>query len=70
MSKHTAHRPGAFKQVNKSHKTGRHRSKGAINNEVKGNILNIFFNISNNNNNACINKNVDILNFTNISLLV
>ncbi|XP_043462777.1 pre-rRNA-processing protein TSR1 homolog [Leptopilina heterotoma] len=38
MSKHTAHRPGAFKQVNKTHKTGRHRSKGAINNEVKGKV--------------------------------
>ncbi|XP_043497043.1 pre-rRNA-processing protein TSR1 homolog isoform X1 [Polistes fuscatus] len=30
------HRPGAFKQINKVHKTGRHRSKGVINNEVKG----------------------------------
>ncbi|XP_014601406.1 PREDICTED: pre-rRNA-processing protein TSR1 homolog isoform X2 [Polistes canadensis] len=30
------HRPGAFKQTNKAHKTGRHRSKGVINNEVKG----------------------------------
>lgn len=24
------HRPGAFKQQNKTHKTGRHRSKGSI----------------------------------------
>ncbi|XP_051167927.1 pre-rRNA-processing protein TSR1 homolog isoform X1 [Leptopilina boulardi] len=38
MSKHNAHRPGAFKQVNKTHKTGRHRSKGAISNEVKGKV--------------------------------
>ncbi|KAI4478605.1 hypothetical protein M0802_014454 [Mischocyttarus mexicanus] len=30
------HRPGVFKQTNKVHKTGRHRSKGVINNEVKG----------------------------------
>ncbi|XP_033213769.1 pre-rRNA-processing protein TSR1 homolog [Belonocnema kinseyi] len=36
--KQDAHRPGAFKQVNKSHKTGRHRSKGAINSEVKGKV--------------------------------
>lgn len=31
-----AHRAGALKQKNKSHKTGRHRSKGAIDNEQKG----------------------------------
>lgn len=30
------HRAGALKQKNKSHKTGRHRSKGAIDNEQKG----------------------------------
>lgn len=30
------HRAGALKQTNKSHKTGRHRSKGAIDNELKG----------------------------------
>lgn len=29
-----AHRAGALKQTNKTHKTGRHRSKGAI--ELKG----------------------------------
>lgn len=34
--KQETHRPGAFKQVNKSHKTGRHRSKGSISAEVKG----------------------------------
>lgn len=33
-----AHRSGALKQSNKSHKTGRHRSKGAIDNEQKGEI--------------------------------
>ncbi|XP_031632589.1 pre-rRNA-processing protein TSR1 homolog [Contarinia nasturtii] len=31
-----AHRAGALKQKNKVHKTGRHRSKGAIDNELKG----------------------------------
>lgn len=31
------HRPGAFKQVNKSHKHGRHRSKGALDVISKGN---------------------------------
>lgn len=31
-----AHRAGALKQKNKAHKTGRHRSKGAIDNELKG----------------------------------
>lgn len=35
-----AHRSGALKQSNKSHKTGRHRSKGAIDNEQKGIALN------------------------------
>lgn len=30
------HRAGALKQTNKAHKTGRHRSKGAIDNESKG----------------------------------
>ena len=30
------HRPGALKQQNKAHKHGRHRSKGAIDNAVKG----------------------------------
>lgn len=31
-----AHRSGSLKQTNKSHKTGRHRSKGAIDNALKG----------------------------------
>lgn len=31
-----AHRSGALKQTNKHHKTGRHRSKGAIDNDQKG----------------------------------
>lgn len=30
------HRAGSFKQVNKAHKTGRHRSKGAIDKDQKG----------------------------------
>lgn len=32
------HRAGALKQKNKGHKTGRHRSKGQIDNEQKGNM--------------------------------
>lgn len=32
------HRPGAFKQANKLHKTGRHRSKSSISSEVKGKV--------------------------------
>lgn len=34
--KQEIHRPGALKQTNKQHKTGRHRSKSVINNELKG----------------------------------
>lgn len=30
IDKGIAHRPGAFKQSNKEHKHGRHRSKGAL----------------------------------------
>lgn len=30
------HRAGAFKQVNKSHKHGRHKSKGALDTAAKG----------------------------------
>lgn len=36
MNKQETHRPGVLKQSNKPHKTGRHRSKSAVNNEVKG----------------------------------
>ncbi|XP_039965431.1 pre-rRNA-processing protein TSR1 homolog [Bactrocera tryoni] len=32
------HRPGPLKQTNKAHKTGRHRSKGAIENALKGRV--------------------------------
>ena len=32
------HRAGLLKQQNKSHKTGRHRSKGQIHKEAKGNL--------------------------------
>ncbi|KAL0126341.1 hypothetical protein PUN28_005023 [Cardiocondyla obscurior] len=35
-AKQETHRPGALKQSNKQHKTGRHRSKGAIQNAIKG----------------------------------
>ncbi|KMQ92533.1 pre-rrna-processing protein tsr1-like protein [Lasius niger] len=34
--KQETHRPGALKQSNKQHKTGRHRSKSAVNKELKG----------------------------------
>lgn len=33
-----SHRPGSLKQTNKPHKTGRHRSKGAIENALKGKV--------------------------------
>lgn len=32
------HRAGPLKQTNKTHKTGRHRSKGSISNAVKGRV--------------------------------
>lgn len=31
-----AHRPGALKQQNKSHKHGKHKSKGQLDKETKG----------------------------------
>ena len=36
------HRPGALKQTNKTHKTGKHRSKGEIDNLNKGINLSRF----------------------------
>ena len=33
-----AHRPGAFKQSNKGHNTGRHRSKGSVEKENRGRV--------------------------------
>ena len=38
METQIRHRPGAFKQPNKTHKTGRHRSKGEILNSNKGKV--------------------------------
>ncbi|XP_012255079.2 pre-rRNA-processing protein TSR1 homolog isoform X2 [Athalia rosae] len=38
IEKQDRHRSGVFKQSNKLHKTGRHRSKGSIDNEVKGKV--------------------------------
>ncbi|KAJ8930714.1 hypothetical protein NQ314_016479 [Rhamnusium bicolor] len=38
VEKGIAHRPGPFKQSNKNHKHGRHRSKGSINISAKGKI--------------------------------
>ncbi|KAK9294994.1 hypothetical protein QLX08_010567 [Tetragonisca angustula] len=38
ITKQEVHRPGTFKQINKPHKTGRHRSKGSISNDVKGKV--------------------------------
>ena len=40
------HRPGIFKQSNKTHKTGRHRSKGLIHKDTKGRFVNsLSFNL-------------------------
>lgn len=36
------HRAGVFKQQNKTHKTGRHRSKGSLETANKGKITHIF----------------------------
>ncbi|XP_076269355.1 tsr1 ribosome assembly factor [Rhynchophorus ferrugineus] len=38
IEKGQAHRPGAFKQSNKEHKHGRHRSKGSISIATKGKV--------------------------------
>lgn len=35
---HASHRPGLLKQQNKSHKTGRHRSKSEIDKTNKGKV--------------------------------
>jgi hypothetical protein len=36
FDKQEVHRAGVFKKANKSHKTGRHRSKGSIANDNQG----------------------------------
>jgi len=36
MAETVKHRAGIFKQSNKAHKTGRHRSKGLIDKDTKG----------------------------------
>ena len=36
MTKAASHREGVWKQSNKLHKTGQHRSKGAVKNAVQG----------------------------------
>ena len=38
MAPGVAHRPGAFKQSNKTHNTGKHRSKGAVSKENRGRV--------------------------------
>ncbi|XP_054012596.1 pre-rRNA-processing protein TSR1 homolog [Hylaeus anthracinus] len=38
IDKQEVHRAGGFKQINKQHKTGRHRSKGSISSDVKGKV--------------------------------
>jgi len=38
MAPGVAHRPGAFKQSNKSHNTGKHRSKGKVSKENRGRV--------------------------------
>lgn len=35
------HRPGALKQQNKAHKHGKHKSKGVLDNETKGEVSNL-----------------------------
>lgn len=37
--KRETHRPGSLKQSNKQHKTGRHRSKSAVDNDLGGKIF-------------------------------
>jgi len=43
MDAQVKHRPGIFKQSNKTHKTGRHRSKGIIHKDTKGMFLNLIY---------------------------
>ncbi len=38
----SGHRAGALKQTNKKHKTGRHRSKGTLDIQTRGNKLFIY----------------------------
>lgn len=38
METQVRHKPGVFKQQNKTHKTGRHRSKGEIHKNNKGKV--------------------------------
>jgi pre-rRNA-processing protein TSR1 len=38
MEGQARHKPGVFKQQNKTHKTGRHRSKGEIHKTNKGKV--------------------------------
>lgn len=40
-----AHRAGVLKQKNKAHKTGRHRSKGVIDNDQKGECCETFLSL-------------------------
>ena len=40
MDEGVKHRPGIYKQSNKVHKTGRHRSKGLIHKDTKGVFVN------------------------------
>jgi pre-rRNA-processing protein TSR1 len=36
------HRPGALKQQNKSHKHGKHKSKGQMDKDTKGKVADCF----------------------------
>lgn len=47
IEKKQIHRPGVFKQTNKEHKHGRHRSKSSISNDSKGITLICFTNMEN-----------------------
>ena len=42
MDSNSAHRAGAFKHPNKSHKTGRHRSKGSVQKSAQGYFFRYF----------------------------
>ena len=41
-AKQEVHRAGPLKQANKKHKTGRHRSKGVIDVETRGELMSYF----------------------------
>jgi hypothetical protein len=46
MEKQVRHKPGVLKHQNKTHKTGKHRSKGEIRKENKGKLRNLKYGYS------------------------